>query len=157
MRMRRSIPLQPRVLAASLLATALSAALASACPDPKTPGVSAATPNLESDAVLLAAASNCPEQAEATTAVAPAGLARFRDGDHKVPDRSLNWLLIGPAPRVTARVATEKMARATERKSGSGSETLKPARDPVSKRGGVKRGGIMPVGRPHRMPSPEIL
>jgi hypothetical protein len=154
--MRHSIPLQPRVLTASLLATVLSAALASACPNSKTPGVSAATPDLETDAVL-AAASNCPEQAEATTAVAPAGIARFRDGDHKSVDRSLNWLLIGQAPRVTARVASEKVARVTERKSGSGSEALKPAKDSSSKRGGIKRGGSTPVARPHRMPSPEIL
>ena len=150
--MRRLIPLQPRVLIASLIATALSAALASACSDPKTPGVSAATPCLEND-VVLAAANNTPEQAEATTAVAPPGMARFRDGDHKTGDRSLNWLLIGQAPRTTARVASEKMARATERKSGSGSEALKPAKDSSSKRGG----GSTPVARPHRMPSPEIL
>ena len=154
--MRGPIPIDPRVLTAALIATGLLAsAIASACSDAKTPGVSASTPTQDNDAVV--SASTCPEQtAEATTPVVPAGLARFRDGDTRGAERTLGWLIVSPAPRAAARAVTDRIAKVNERKSGSGSELSKPARE-SAKRGGTKRGGSTPVARPHRMPSPEIL
>src|SRR5262245_1353 len=115
--MRRPLPLDPRGLIAAALATLLAASLASACPDSKS-GVSASTPSVESDAVI-AASTNCPEQAvEATAAVAPPGLVRFRDGDHRSVERALIGLL-AQAPKASAKAANDHIARVSERRSGS--------------------------------------
>ena len=139
------------VLAGLALATA-----AWACPDSKP--TSHCPPNTDESATEASLVGPTPDpDADAPLLSGVSGPAtRFRDGDSRLSDNPLSWLLTS-GPMGGLKLATERLSRAPERRAGSISEATK-AKGAV-RRGGKSRSGgaVGHIAKPHRMPSLEIL
>lgn len=151
--MNRVLPLQSRRLLVALVASAALAAAAGSAlaakngPESRDTGTSASIPTAEPE---LTAGPNAT--LEAAEPPVPASVTR---SDHRTLESVLG-LFVASGPRGGAHLSAERTARATEHRGSLAAET-RPGRA-TSRRTPARQGGSADyVGRPHRMPSPEIL
>jgi len=147
---------------AALAAVLVCSAAAWACPDAKPADKTslsadkcAPTPADESvEAGLIGPA---PEPGyEAPVLSGWSGAARHRDGDTRVNDGPLGWLLTS-GPMGGLKLSAERLARSPERKGGAGAETPKASKPAGKRMAKAKGGAVGHIAKPHRMPSLEIL
>ena len=151
--MHRSLTMQSRGFTSLIVAAGLSlAAAALACPNGKDSGVSASIPTNEPDVVL---AGNTSESGGEAATPAPTPHARFKETDHLL-DHPMSWLFLVPGQKsVPHGSAAERVSRAVDHKSLA---SASPRGTHVPARHGRSAGDFEArVGRPHRMPGPEIL
>jgi len=150
--MHRSLPMKSRCLISLFVAAGVAVTTAAhACPDSKSSGVSATIPSAEPD-VVLAANTNQESNSDAPAPVPSSPHARLRESEHLL---DMSWLFITSGPKSGAHLSgAERMSHPIDHKGAAWAgdaargKTASVTRHPLQH---------WDVGRPHRMPGPEIL
>lgn len=153
--MHRSLPMKSRCLTSLIVVAGVAASTAVfACPNSKD-GVSATIPSAEPE-IVLAANTNQDASSEAPAPIPASAHTRYRDAD-RLLEHPMSWLFLQSGPKSGARLfGTERVSRPVERKSEVASEAPRSARK-HSRPSRLTPDFESRVGRPHRMPGPEIL
>lgn len=156
--MQTLLPNRMRIISSLLTAVGVAfAAAAWACPDTKTAGPCSPLPTDETAETSFSGPNPDPALDAPVLSGVP-GAARFRDGDTRLLDSPLSWLLGTTGPKGGVRLSAERLARAPERKPSVSSEAPRPSKESAARRGAKTRGGSGGhIAKPHRMPSIEIL
>ena len=155
--MHRSLPMKSLCLTSLIVLAGVAAATAVfACPNSKD-GVSATIPSAEPE-IMLAANTNQDASSEAPAPIPASPHTKFRETDHLL-EHPISWLFVSTGPKSGARLSSgnERTSRPVEHKSEVANDS--PSR---STRRAPRPTRTTPdfdnrVGRPHRMPAPEIL
>lgn len=153
--MHRSLPMKSRCFTSLIVLAGVAASTAVfACPNSKD-GVSATIPSAEPE-IVLAANTNQDASSEAPAPVPASAHTRYRDADHLL-EHPMSWLFMQSGPKSGARLSgAERMSRPVEHKGEVASEAPRGARHNAHP-SRTSTDFESRVGRPHRMPGPEIL
>ena len=153
--MHRSLPMKSRCFTSLIVVAGIAASTAAfACPNSKS-GVSATIPSAEPE-IVLAANTNQDASSEAPAPVPASAHTRYREAD-RLLDHPMSWLFLQTGPKSGARLSgTERVSRPVEHKGEVASDAARGSRR-NSRPTRLTPDFESRVGRPHRMPGPEIL
>ncbi len=149
--MHRSLPMKSRCLTSLLVAAGVAVTTAAhACPDSRSSGVSATIPSAEPE-IVLAANTNQDASSDAPAPVPSSPHARLRESEHLL---DMSWLFITSGPKNGAHLSgAERVSRPIDHKGAWGGEAARGHTAAAARHSAPH----WDVGRPHRMPGPEIL
>ena len=153
--MHRSLSMKSRCFSSLIVLAGVAASTAVfACANSKD-GVSATIPSAEPE-IVLAANTNQDASSEAPAPVPASAHTRFREADHLL-EHPMSWLFLQSGPKSGAHLSgVERMSRPVDHKGEVASESSRGTRrsaHPARSTNDLESR----VGRPHRMPGPEIL
>jgi hypothetical protein len=151
--MHRSLPMKSRCFFSLIVVAGLAASTAAfACANSKD-GVSVTIPSAEPE-IVLAANTNQDASSEAPAPVPASPHTRFRDAE-SLFEHPISWLFMSSGPKSGVHLSgAERTSRPVDHKGALANEARgRRASHPTRVFGDF---GTL-VGRPHRMPGPEIL
>lgn len=153
--MHRSLPMKSLCFTSLIVVAGIAAATAAlACANSKD-GVSATIPSAEPE-IVLAANTNQDASSEAPVPVPASAHTRFRETDHLF-EHPMSWLFLSSGPKSGARLSgAERVSHPVEHKGEVASDSPHGVRR-NSRAARTTTDFESRVGRPHRMPGPEIL
>ena len=153
--MHRSLPMKSRCFTTLIVVAGVAASTAAfACPNSKD-GVSATIPSAEPE-IVLAANTNQDASSEAPAPVPASPHTRYRDAD-RLLEHPMSWLFMSSGPKSGARLSgAERISRPVEHKGEVASDSPRGTRH-TARPSHTATDLESRVGRPHRMPGPEIL